>query len=241
MRLTILFKIKIIALILLASHQVYSKQPHNFHEAKKAAKAIWQEHRETFYCGCKYSRKGIIDTKKCRYTPKDKRKAKSINWEHIVPVSWYGQTLSCWDDRSCYTTRRKKLKGRACCREKDMGFNLMEGDLHNIVPEIPEVNSARKNYAFGEFYLKNKLPEHYFQQCQLIIDRRYRIVEPRDEVKGMVARIHLYMAQKYQISLSKEQEKILREWHERFPSSDWEKKWNRKVAQIQGDLNPYIG
>jgi deoxyribonuclease-1 len=66
------------------------------------------------------------------------------------------------------------------------------------------------------------------------------LFEPPDSEKGMVARISLYMADKYGIDLGERQTRMLTDWNNRFPVSDWEKKWNNKVALITGEKNNYI-
>ncbi len=215
--------------------------PKNFEEAKSQARIIWQEHRETFYCGCSYDKYGVIDFKSCSYTPINSRKDKWVSWEHVVPVSWYGKKLDCWKKPHCETRKGKKFKGRNCCRKMDHRFREMEADLHNLVPTIREVNSARENYRFTEFYPDISSEDKYhFNHCPLIIDERYRLFEPRDKDKGMAARISLYMADKYGIDLGERQRKLLTDWSNRFPPSAWEKRWNQKVTMIHGDNNNYI-
>lgn len=212
-----------------------AKEPRNFQEAKKMARIIWNEQRQTFYCGCRYDKHGVVDFKSCSYIPSNSRKDKKISWEHVVPVSWLGQQRACWQSTRCLSKTGKKLKGRACCQQTDKQFNQMEADLHNLVPAIREVNSARKNYRFGEFYLKKGEDKFNFNHCKIIIDDRYQVVEPCDDAKGMVARIHFYMAKEYNLELSEQQKRLLSDWDKRFPPSSWELKWNEKVAKIYTD------
>lgn len=219
---------------------MWGHQPKDFDQAKKMARVIWNEHRETFYCGCAYDRYGVINFGSCSYTPKNKRKDKMIGWEHVVPVSWYGKKLGCWKEDICVNKKGKSYHGRNCCRKTDSRFRKMEADLHNLVPIIRDVNFARGNYHFAEFHLEEKRDKFYFNQCNVIIDERYRLIEPRDEVKGMVARINLYMADKYGIDLGKKQRKLFTDWNSRYAPTKWEKRWNQKVALITGELNPYI-
>jgi len=217
----------------------FAKAPENFQEAKKIAKALWKDNHYTFYCGCSFNQYGIIDFSSCDYKPNDIRKDKRISWEHVVPVSWYGRRLSCWHQKPCQHNNKTYHRGRECCSETDENFKKMETDLHNLVPAIRSVNMARKNYVFGEFYSPNK-SKYFYRNCHIIIDDKYQVVEPCDEVKGMIARIHLYMAKKYEIPLGDQQLRLMKDWNARFPAKEWEKVWNRKVAQIQGNLNEYI-
>ncbi len=212
--------------------------PDNFQEAKKVAKTLWSSHR-TFYCGCSYNQYGIIDFESCDYVPIDERKDKRITWEHVVPVSWFGRKLPCWDEGGCQLKNGKSFRGRECCRKMDKRFREMEADLHNLVPSIRSVNMARKNYVFGEYYSPQR-EKHYYHKCRIIIDDKYQVVEPCDEVKGAIARIHFYMSKKYDIPLTEQQKRLLTDWDKRFPAKEWEKTWNVNVAQIQGNLNEYV-
>lgn len=209
----------------------------DFTEAKSIARVIWADHRETFYGGCRYDRQGVVDFKSCHYTPIDPRKSKRISWEHVVPVSWYGNQLSCWKDKPCRSQKGKPLPGRECCRKVNRDFRQMEADLHNLVPAIREINTQRRHYAYAELpYLhKQKVNGFHFY-----VDEQRQLVEPRKEAKGMAARITLYMSKKYDIKLPEDQRKLLKKWNGRYPPSAWEKRWHSQVSAIQGDINPYI-
>jgi deoxyribonuclease-1 len=230
----------IVSLTLAYASLGFALPPRNFDEAKKVASVIWSEHRETFYCPCPFDKHGIIDFKRCGYTPNDMLKDKRISCEHVVPVSWYGAQLECWKKPICTTKKGQPYKGRNCCRKISPLFRQMEADLHNLVPTIREVNSARENYPFQEFYFEKNREKFNFNQCPVIIDERYRLFEPPDKDKGMVARISLYMADKYGIDLGERQYRMLTDWNNRFPVSKWERRWNDKVALIDGEKNNYI-
>ncbi|MGD9591182.1 MAG: endonuclease [Candidatus Berkiella sp.] len=214
--------------------------PKHFQEAKKQAFAIWSEHKQTFYCGCDYDKHGNINFKSCSYEPSDYRHDKRVSWEHVVPVSWFGKSLDCWNKPICKTKNGKIFKGRKCCSKRSELFRAMETDLHNLVPAIRDVNSHRENYRFSEFAIDHNKERFFFNHCPIIIDERYGLVEPPDVSKGMVARISLYMAAKYGIDLGEWQHRLLTDWNHRYPVTAWEIKWNRKVCAIQGDSNYYI-
>ncbi len=209
----------------------------NYTEAKNTAALIWQEHRETFYCGCTYNKHGVINFSSCAFKPKNKRKDRYITWEHVVPVSWYGKHLPCWQGEGCISKKGKPYKGRKCCRKKDQGFRQMEADLHNLVPEIQDLNLARRNYRFTD---KLGQPTQVFPGCELQIDDKSERVVPPKQQKGVIARIHLYMEKKYGIVLSADERKQYLAWSKQYAPSAWEKKWNQQVAAVQGDLNEFI-
>ncbi|MBS0290646.1 MAG: endonuclease [Proteobacteria bacterium] len=228
-------------LILLLSFNLCAQHAKNFTKAKQAARLIWNEHRETFYCQCPYDKHGVINFKKCHYQPKDARSTKRISWEHVVPVSWYGHQLACWRQPLCHSKKRKEYKGRNCCKKISPSFRKMEADLHNLVPAISEVNMARENFRFGEYRIQgDEKQKYYFNHCSIILDKSNRLVEPSDEVKGMAARITLYIADKYGVDLGDRQRTMLADWNNRFKVTTWEKQRNQKIADIQGDSNYYI-
>jgi len=212
----------------------------NFQEAKKQARIIWNAHRITVYCGCKYDKHLIVDHKSCHYTPGDSKRAKRVEWEHIVPVSRFGAQRVCWQKKLCKKKNRKKFKGRNCCELIDKQFREMYTDLHNLVPVIGEVNQARKNYHFDEDYPGIDLDAVNFHGCKIAISDRYFTVVPKDETRGLIARAYLYMADRYSIELSTHEVALFMRWHAIFPPSAWEIEWNNKIHQIQRKNNRFI-
>jgi len=209
----------------------------NYTEAKNTARHIWQDHRETFYCGCAYNKQGVINYSSCDFKPKNTRKNRYITWEHVVPVSWLGKDLPCWKGEGCVSKNGKTIKGRNCCRKKDKKFRQMEADLHNLVPEIGELNQARQNYRFTS---DMQYPSQAFAGCEMLIDDvNERVVAPL-HLRGTIARIHLYMSKKYGIVLNAPDRKQFEEWHQQYGPDAWEKKWNEKVTHVQGSSNEFI-
>lgn len=220
-----------------ATGSLAAKPPSNFGEAKQAAKRIFSDHRKTFYCGCKYDKHGKINLRSCGYRiQKDKRRARRLEWEHIVPVSLWGQHFDCWREPIC-CKGKSCYRGRACCRKIDKKFSKLEADLHNIVPAIGEVNALRSNYRFG---LLPHIPLGQFGVCEVKIDDETRRVEPPSTVRGIIARAYLYMADEYDIPLSHAQRKLFSAWNIQHPPEDQERSWDNQVAYIQGNHNTYI-
>lgn len=230
----------IFLLLIVGALQATPLPPKNFQEAKQAARALWQPHRYTFYCGCPYDKQGRIRYQSCDFIPKDNLKSKRISWEHVVPVSWYGRRLSCWQQPLCADLKGKHYRGRQCCQKRSKAFRKMEADLHNLVPTIPDLNRARKNYVMTEIENDLKLDNTRYQGCQLWIDDARQLFEPPNHTKGMVARIHLYITEKYRIPLTKQDKIRYQRWNEQYPPTMWEKKRNQWIKERQGDSNPYV-
>ncbi|MFW5842228.1 MAG: endonuclease I family protein [Bacillota bacterium] len=138
----------------------------------------------------------------------------------------------------------------------DMGAHT---DLHHLVPAERTMNSIKNNRLFEDCFDGDD---------DNVVDRDYGNYtcnewefEPRDEVKGDVARMLFYMAVRYEgepgdmVDLevindadpSKDSklpyygdlDDLLR-WHEADPVSEWEILRNQTIYEYQGNRNPFI-
>ena len=124
-------------------------------------------------------------------------------------------------------------------------------DLHHIRPTDVSINSKRSNKDFDE-------------GGKIVIDKdgktKNRVSkmtwEPRDEVKGDVARMLFYMAVRYEKATGLDlelTEKIQRsnqpvhgrlstllKWHQSDPVDDRERYRNQIIYELQGNRNPFI-
>jgi deoxyribonuclease-1 len=126
--------------------------------------------------------------------------------------------------------------GRKVCIQQDPVFRKMEGDLHNLRPSIGEVNRNRSNYPYG--IVANK--QNRYGSCKSYVNFKSQIFEPRDEVKGDVARITLYMNHKYTLNLNETFLHLMLDWSAKDPATDEEREINRRIQKAQGDANPFI-
>ncbi|MNF24109.1 Endonuclease-1 precursor [compost metagenome] len=79
-----------------------------------------------------------------------------------------------------------------------------------------------------------------YGQCKTRVDFDQRAAEPRDEVKGLVARTTFYMFDRYNLSMSRQQQQLLMAWDKQHPVSAWEKERDRRIAAIMGYSNPFV-
>lgn len=218
--------------------ETISTPPRNFSESKRIAEKLFQDHRITFYCGCEYDKEGMVDPASCGYKPKShSRRTKLIEWEHIMPAHRFGHHLPCWKKAICRTKEGKPYKGRRCCQKIDKRYIQMEADLHNLVPAIGELNSARSNYAFG---LLPNIKGKEFGACEIKIDTRNKKVEPKENIRGTIARAYFYMSSVYKIELTDKEQALFKIWSNQYPPEKWEIEWDFKVSKIQGNNNPFI-
>ncbi|PWG67537.1 deoxyribonuclease I, partial [Enterobacter mori] len=73
-----------------------------------------------------------------------------------------------------------------------------------------------------------------YGQCTTKVDFVQRAAEPRDEVKGLVARTTFYMYDRYKLSMSRQQQQLLMAGDKQHPVSAWEKERDRRIAAIMG-------
>lgn len=207
-----------------------SGAPKDFDDAKRLAERVYADHPEEFYCGCRItwqkSGKDLVDWASCGYRArKDPVRAQRIEWEHVVPASWFGQPMSCW-----------KHGGRKNCSKKDSVFQRMEADMHNLTPSVGEVNGDRGNMPFGEVAAAGG----QYGKCATRVDMSADKVEPRDAVKGDAARIAFYMSERYRVKLDAQQLQVLNQWARQDPVDKWELERDRRIGQQMGWRNPYV-
>lgn len=145
------------------------------------------------------------------------------NIEHVFPMAWVTRSLGCGS--------------RARCRDRSERFNRIESDMHNLYPADAELNQARGAMAYAELAGEQWVRE----DCDLEIDQRRRLVEPREAVRGDIARSMLYMAATYpELRLFPRQRDLMERWHLADPVSEAERQRNRVILRLQGRANPWI-
>ena len=121
-------------------------------------------------------------------------------------------------------------------------------DIHHLRPVDRSVNTARLNKYFGEGGSRHSEATGCYYTSSTW--------EPRDAVKGDVARMMFYMAVRYEgkngnpdLELNDRVSKsgpnigklsALLEWHKQDPVDAFEKKRNQTIFEIQGNRNPFI-
>lgn len=228
------FASALLASLLLISH-AFADAPANFTAAKVIAKQkIFFDQAPSaqgeLYCGCKWEwagkSGGRIDPKSCGYeTRAQQNRADRIEWEHIVPAWIFGHQRQCWQNG-----------GRKNCIADDPVFRAMEADLFNLYPSVGEVNGDRSNFQYG--MVTGVGPQ--YGACSTRVDFKGRTAEPRNDVKGLLARSTFYMYDRYGLSMSRQQQQLLMAWDRQYPVSAWEKEWNSRTAKVMGHPNPFI-
>jgi deoxyribonuclease-1 len=207
----------------------------DFREAKRVLREqVYHDQHHgkdgTLYCGCDWrwvgESGGRVDFASCGFQVRaQETRARRTEWEHVVPAWVMGHQRQCWQNG-----------GRKNCRSTDPMFGVMEADLHNLVPSVGELNADRSNYRFGV------LPDAPLQhgQCDFEVDFKQRVVEPRDEVKGQIARIYFYVHDRYNLQMSRQQQQLMMAWNQSYPVATWERERDARIARIVGHNNPFV-
>ena len=200
-----------------------------FVQAKKMAADLYKQHPITFYCECPIVYKGkkmTPDLQACGYqVRKQAERANRIEWEHVVPAWEFGHQRRCWQQG-----------GRKNCISNDPVFAQMEGDLHNLVPSVGEVNGDRANYRYSEW---NAKPDQY-GKCQMVVDFKADRVQPPPHSRGAISRTYFYMQERYHLSLADQQRKLFEVWNKKYPVTPWECQRDAAIAKLQGNHNRFV-
>jgi deoxyribonuclease-1 len=207
----------------------------SFSKAKKLLqKKVYHDHRETIYCGAEFDAKKNVIPPAGFITAKHKKRAKRIEWEHVVPAENFGRTFSEWRDGhpNCVSKKGKSFKGRKCASKMNKEYRLMQSDMYNLFPAIGAVNAMRSNYNF----VAQVNAKSGFGSCDMKIDNRK--AEPPFEARGRVARTYLYMDATYKrYNMSKGQKQLMNAWNRMHPVSAWECERAKRIESIQGSSN----
>lgn len=224
------------------AHSAYSEPPKNYDSGKAVAKKLWWKIGPcSFYCHCPY-RLATSEEKKirsgnlwvigfpCGYVPKNVKnkdgnlnaRAFRVEFEHVVPAAMLKKGFNCVD------------LDRERCREKSVGFNFAEGDLHNLVPVIGELNGDRRDKEYG------MIPGEPRKYGACDFEATSSKAEPTESIRGDVARISLYMATKYGLDLPDSYIQLMKDWDASDPVDDLERLRHSIIAEEMGWVNPYV-
>lgn len=210
----------------------------SYREAKRwLFDVVHADRRATLYCGCRFDRAKRVDPQTCGYRAiRDPKRAGRAETEHVIPASWIGQGRACWTQAICRDGSGRAFRGRDCCETIDPVYRRAAFDLHNLWPAQGDVNARRSNYRFGEIPGERRA----LGACDLEIDPRRRMVEPRPAVRGDIARIGWYMERVHGIRLSRHHRQLFHSWDRADPPDDAERERNARIRALQGQGNPFI-
>ena len=162
--------------------------------------------------------RGIVEciyTGQEAYTPEDADPDRALmNCEHVVP-------------------RNRMVADRA-----SVLFSHQESDIHNLSPALPNANSFRGQFRFGQVVYR---PEDDFAPSVRGENRDGELVfQPREPRRGDVARMVFYFTARWGVDIQDLEEETLRGWAEDDPVDARERARNNAIHRVQGNRNPFI-
>lgn len=178
-------------------------------------KQLYPEGGTELYCG--------IEFDAARHTA---LAGESMSVEHVFPADAIAETEPGCTNRNCTAGRVQRAMA----------------DLQNLWPALQKVNSSRSRLRYGTLpqTIKPRFPE---------VCPGYRrgigtqaVVEPRDEVKGDVARSVVYMHFVYGLPLEDavSDKDLLLDWMALDPPDQEELRRNAMIDRLQGTMNPLL-
>lgn len=137
-------------------------------------------------------------------------------------------------------------------------------DLHHLRPADRNINGAHSNYGYDEGGepVMDRIADGSKVDSGARFDKEGQSFEPPDRAKGQVARMLFYMAVRYEpgddggsekmpdLKLRDENARIneawigdlctLVKWNNMFGVTDFERRRNNRVHELQGNRNPFI-
>ena len=140
--------------------------------------------------------------------------------EHVMPADWMAEHFGC-DNRDC----------------DNVEYKHAEGDLHNLWLAVKSINSSRRDHLFGEIDGENRFA--YCPDFERTYGSSPAYIEPRNSVKGNIARSLFYMHDEYGFDL-KGMLPMLKKWNRLDKPNEHEHWRNDRIFKLQGTRNKFI-
>ncbi|WP_345975370.1 endonuclease [Sulfurimonas sp. HSL3-7] len=210
--------------------------PENRTQAIKLIKKIHFDYKKTWLNSCDYTYdlqscmdKTMVDTSTCSVQEQNQ----TVKWIQVVPDSFYGRNRECMNEEVCVSKYTgKNYKGKRCCRQSDAAYRKMEADLFNFIPVVSSIADKRKDQIF----MKVDKAEYVVGKVKMDA----KAIEPPDNLKGDIARVYLYMNERYGLDLTLEEKEDYYYWHKLDSVDKRECAIAKTIMKIQGSTNRWI-
>lgn len=136
---------------------------------------------------------------------------------YVYPLADVRSALDCGTSRQC---------------EQDNRYRQIASDMHNMVPVRSRTEMGRRNVRYED--LGSSVSEN---ECG--IRQSAQFFEPPVRVKGDVARTIAYMVDTYNLPWLGSSA-VFKGWNRLDPPDDGELTRHRRIAEIQGNDNPFV-
>lgn len=227
--------ISLITLLIFSAASSANQKIDSFSKAKRLLEnQVYNNHRTSLYCGATFDVNKKVTAPIGFTTSKYVKRAKKIEWEHVLPAENFGRTFSEWRDghKMCVNSKGVSFKGRRCAEKVNAQYRFMQADMFNLYPAIGAVNALRSNYNF------TMLPgtKSDFGSCAMKVEGGK--AEPPAAARGRIARTYLYMENTYKrYSMSNSQRQLMNAWDKLYPVDAWECARAEKISNLQENKN----
>lgn len=128
-------------------------------------------------------------------------------------------------------------KSRLECRRENERYRKVETDLHNWFPALSEIGRLRNGAPFAAG--PGARP---FAECgvEVLAQADERLLVPRENARGPLARAVLHIADRYQLALTPAYRELLEGWHKAYPPDVEERQRERAIGRATGVRNLWI-
>jgi endonuclease I len=117
---------------------------------------------------------------------------------------------------------------------------LQKSDMHHLFPSDSKANSVRANHIFGEAGNGGVRGMELCDPSGIDGSQGRFVFEPPREHQGNVARALFYFSIRYNLPITQQEERVIREWHEADPVDAEEIERNNLIAKHQLSRNPFV-
>lgn len=118
------------------------------------------------------------------------------------------------------------------------GEGQRECDLHHLFPTASDANQARGSLPFG--MVDRGIDWSEGGSRRGVDTSGTEVFEPRPAHQGNTARAMMYMALRYDLTLSSTERALFRAWHDDDPASAEDHARDHAIAAYQGNHNPFV-
>ncbi|MHA7926854.1 MAG: endonuclease [Marinobacter sp.] len=136
---------------------------------------------------------------------------------YVYPLADVRSALDCGTSRQC---------------EQDNRYRQIASDMHNMIPVRSRTEMGRRNARYEDLG-----PSVSGDECG--IRQSAQFFEPPVRVKGDVARTVAYMVDTYNLPWLGSSA-VFKGWNRLDPPDDGELTRHRRIAEIQGNDNPFV-
>ena len=126
----------LLPIFMILSSSIYAggnETSQSFSKAKKnLERKVYFDHRKTIYCAATFDEKKSIKAPIGFTAVKYKKRAKRVEWEHVVPAENFGRSFAEWrnGNSQCVSKKGKSFKGGRCAEKMNVEYRYMQSDMH---------------------------------------------------------------------------------------------------------------